>query len=174
LITGRKDNPGIQGFTLLELILVMVMISLVLAMAAPSLRGFTAGRRTADTASQILAMTKLARTQAMSEGRIYRLNIDEDEHSYWLTRQEGGAFVEIESSHGQIFFLPDRVTFEMQTPEEGFDTENTYIQFYPDGRSDEASIVITGQMGETVHVLCRSATERFRIMSNREVESSGL
>jgi Tfp pilus assembly protein FimT len=56
--------------TLLELILVMVILSTVLAMAAPSLRGFFASRRTQDTAAQILALTQLARSQAICEGII--------------------------------------------------------------------------------------------------------
>jgi type II secretion system protein H len=169
-----KTNRVRRGFTLLELIIVMVLLAIVLAIAAPSLRGFAAGRRTSDAASQILAMMNLARIQAISEGRRYKLDIDEQERCYQLTKQEGGAFVELGNDHGQIFYLPEGVTFEIRTPEEGITTERTTIQFYPDGRNDEASIVVTGRTGDVFFVVCRSATEQFEILTEREAESSGF
>ena len=68
MITRRTHHGKVRGFTLLELILVMVILSTVLAMAAPSLSGFFGSRQTHDTAAQILALTQLARSQAISEG----------------------------------------------------------------------------------------------------------
>ena len=56
------------GMTLLELILVMLILSTVLAMAAPSLRGFFTSRRIDDAAAQILALTQFARSQADQRG----------------------------------------------------------------------------------------------------------
>ena len=88
-MTICKKQQNIKGgFTLLELILVMVILSTVLAMAAPSLRGFFGSRKTNDTASQILSLTQFARSQAISEGIIYRLNFDTRERTYWLTAQK--------------------------------------------------------------------------------------
>ena len=86
-----RQYDGDRGFTLLELILVMVILSTVLAMAAPSLRGFFASRKTHDTAAQILALTQFARSQAISEGIVYRLNFDTRQRTYWLTAQQAGG-----------------------------------------------------------------------------------
>jgi len=62
---GGHAAPRRQpGFTLLELIIVLVLISLVLALAAPSLRRFIRSRETSETASHLLALTHLARSQA--------------------------------------------------------------------------------------------------------------
>ena len=69
------------GLTLLELVLVMVIICTILAMAAPSLRGFFTSRETSDAAAQIVALTHLARSQAITEGRVYRLNLDVPDNS---------------------------------------------------------------------------------------------
>jgi type II secretion system protein H len=74
-----------KGFTLLELIVVMVILATVLALAGPSLRGFFGSRQLPDTAAQILALTQFARSQAISEGIIYRLNFNTSKREYWLT-----------------------------------------------------------------------------------------
>ena len=80
------------AFTLLELILVMVIVCVMMAMAATSLRGFWAGRRTDDAASQLLAVTHWARSQAATDGRLYRLNIEPRAGTYWLTVQQQEQF----------------------------------------------------------------------------------
>ncbi|MBM4024858.1 MAG: prepilin-type N-terminal cleavage/methylation domain-containing protein, partial [Planctomycetes bacterium] len=70
--SSRQPGAG-RGMTLLELILVLIILSTVLALAAPSLRGFFASRRIDGAAAQILALTQWARSQAVSEGIVYRL-----------------------------------------------------------------------------------------------------
>ncbi|MHC4330298.1 MAG: pilus assembly FimT family protein, partial [Planctomycetota bacterium] len=110
--TSRTHRGRSGGFTLLELILVMVILSTVLAMAAPSLRGFFASRQTHDTAAQILALTQLARSQAISGGVVYRLNFDTRQRTYWLTAQQAGAFEELRMGLGQVFTLPKDMVME--------------------------------------------------------------
>lgn len=69
LTTGPPGDRGARGaFTLLELIAVLVLISTVLAAAAPSLRGFVRGRRTAEAAAKVLSLTHLGRSRAVSWG----------------------------------------------------------------------------------------------------------
>jgi prepilin-type N-terminal cleavage/methylation domain-containing protein len=65
-----------RAFTLVELVLVMVVIAVVAAMVMPSLSGTARGRRLGDTANQIVALARMARTQSVTEGKMYRLNID--------------------------------------------------------------------------------------------------
>lgn len=172
------ENPGASGpsrsgrpgFTLLELVLVLVLISIALAMAAPSLRGFADVRRTADAASQLLAMTHWARSHAAALGDVCRLNIDTQECTYWLTVRQAGTFVELEGEYGRCFRLPDGVTVRLDTPLA--DAEAEYVQFYPNGRCDEAVIELVGRQGEVFRVTCDSCTERFRIASNEEMQDS--
>ena len=75
----------------------MLILSTVLAMAAPSLRGFFTSRRLDDAAAQILALTQFARSQAISEGIVYRLNFDTRDRTYWLTAQKAGVFESLET-----------------------------------------------------------------------------
>ena len=164
--TGPSAEERRGGFTLLELVVVMVLASTVLAMAAPSLRGFLAGRQGAEAAAQVLALTHLARSRAVTQGRAYRLNMDTETNSYWLTMQQAGAFVELDCEHGRRFRFPDTVSVTLElSPAE---VQASYVQFYPDGRSDQATICLTGRRGEVLEVTCPSASERFRIVSSSE------
>jgi len=165
--TGPNADPRAAGaFTLLELIAVLVLISTVLAAAAPSLRRFARGRQTADAAARILSLTHLARSQAATRGCIHRLNLDAEAGTYWLTMQQGGTFVEIDSSHGRHFRLPVGVSVALDSASEA--ELSSYVQFYPDGRCDQATIELTGGEGDVFHVTCPSPSERFRIVSPSE------
>ncbi len=150
------------AFTLLELILVIVILSTVLAMAAPSLRGFFASRQIHDAAAQILALTQLASSQAVSQGTTYRLNFDPTEGLYWLTARQGGAFEELGTEFGREFSLPRDTTVELAGA--GEDAEIEYVVFTPQGTCTPATITLTDRRGEQVRLVCPSATEAFSIV----------
>ncbi len=161
--TGTSDRHRPGGFTLLELIVVLVLISTVLAIAAPSLRGFAHGRQTADAATRILSLTHLARSRAASRGCVHRLNVDPQAGTYRLSMQQGGAFVEIEDDFGREFRLPAGVSVIVDSP--WSEEPVPYVEFHPDGRCDAATIQLTGVRGEVLQVRCESPSERFRIVS---------
>lgn len=173
--TGRTSNRRRGAFTLLELIAVLVLISTVLAIAAPSLRGFVHGRQTADTALRMLSLTRLARSRSASLGCVHRLNVDAESGTYWLTMQRAGAFVEIQSAHGRKYHLPTGVSVTLDSPsaeEQGRGEDDVpHIQFYPDGRCDPATIELTGSQQDVLRVTCPSPAESFRVVSPAEDES---
>jgi prepilin-type N-terminal cleavage/methylation domain-containing protein len=150
------------GFTLLELILVMVILSTVLAMAAPSLRGFFASRRSEDTAAQILALTRLARSQAISEGVIYRLNFDTQKRTYWLTAQQAGAFEKLDTGFGRVFTLPKDVILELEELEEK--DRDVFLAFTPHGTATAGTIRLIDRSGRAIEVTCPTTTESFSIV----------
>jgi len=158
---GSGNRPAARGFTLLELVLVMVIVCTVLAMAAPSLGGFFASRRTADAAAQIVALTGLARSQAIVEGRTYRLNFDTDAGAYWLTVQQGGAFGRLGSEFGRRFSLPEGTLASRDGTTAA--ASSGHIEFYPDGTTQAATIRLTGRQGEVVEIVCPSPTEPFEV-----------
>src|SRR5687768_10165499 len=80
------------AFTLLELIVVLLVLSVLFAMAAPSFSGFGAGRAAHQTASQIVTLARWAREQAVTEGRAYRLNFDPVNGVYFVTAAFGAVF----------------------------------------------------------------------------------
>ena len=160
------------GFTLLELILVMVIISTLLAIASPSLRGFFASRKIHDAASNILSLTKLARSQAISEGRIYRLNLDSDDSSYWLTAVEKGAYKRLNNEMGRIFLLPDDTSFKFEK-EYDDNIHEQYIDFYPEGRVQPGLIRLTDRRGDIVKIVSSSPLERYHLVTSEETSGNG-
>jgi prepilin-type N-terminal cleavage/methylation domain-containing protein len=168
----KKHGAAEAGFTLLELILVMVILSTVLAIAGPSLRGFFASRKTNDTAAQILALTQYARSQAISEGVVYRLNFDLDERTYWLTAWQSGAFRKLESEFGQIFTLPKDVEMELENIEE--EERDIFLRFTPQGTVTAGTVRLVDRSGRAVEVTCPTMTESFAVVETEKEDGRSI
>ena len=67
------------GFTLIELALLLALLSLLSALAVPSLSGTLAGARTRSTLDRITADLYLARAQALRDGREIQIRFDPSE-----------------------------------------------------------------------------------------------
>jgi len=163
---NRPQSAAAMGFTLLELILVMLILSTILAMAAPSLRGFFGSRQAQDTAARILALTQFARSQAISEGVVYRLNFDTKDRVYWLTAWKSGAFEELETEFGQIFTLPKDMAMELEDVDQ--DKDEVYVEFTPQGTVTAATIRLIDRKGRALEVTCPTVTESFSIVESEE------
>ena len=169
---ARPGHINAGGFTLLELILVMVIISTLLAIASPSLQGFFASRRTDDAASNMLSLIKLARSLSISEGRIYRFNIDSEESSYRLTAAEKGIFTELNNEFGRDFMLPDDTSVELEKQDKNNAAEQ-YIEFYPEGKSEPGTITLTDRRGDVIKILSSSPFELYHIEVPEEDSGNG-
>jgi len=148
--------------TLLELILVMLILSIVLAMAAPSLRGFFASRRVDDAAAQILALTQWARSQAISEGVVYRLNFDTRDCTYWLTAQKAGVFEPLDTEFGQVYTLPKDVELELEDINQK--DKEVFLAFTPHGTVTAGTIRLIDRSGRALEITCPTITESFSIV----------
>ncbi len=186
--TGR-DAGRSGGFTLLELILVMLIVAVVMAMAAPSLGLFTGARPLTDTAALIVALADHARTQAVTEGRLYRLNIDAESGRVWVTAQEGAEFAPLRTDFGREFRLPEGTRLAWPTPPaprtdttttvpgllmpgQEADAQQdpqgpsvTVVPFFPDGRSRPCRMRLTDRRGNAVDVECATPAGRFRVVA---------
>ena len=175
----RARRSNFRAFTLIELILVMIILTIVAGAVAPMLRGFTAGRRVANSARAMLALSQYARTQAMSEGRIYRLNFDSNAGAFWLTVDQDGTFVAPSNDFGnrQTLESGEKMQVEITAPVVPLDEQQTgaaaapqtepneqYVEFDPSGRTQQVTITLTDQFGSTVRLACASATDQLRIV----------
>jgi len=66
IFAARRGS--LSGFTLIELILVLLIISITMALAAPSLRGWSDGAKLRDAGDLFVASAKWARAQAILTG----------------------------------------------------------------------------------------------------------
>jgi prepilin-type N-terminal cleavage/methylation domain-containing protein len=164
---ARRRTGG--GFTLFELVIVMVVVATLVAISMPSLRGFWSGSRSRDAATEFLAVTQWARAKSAAEARIYRLSLDATNGDYQLTVQEGVEFVETGDEFGQIHSLPEGMRMEVVrlglTPD-----AVGQIDFHPDGRCDVAAIRLTEPDGTVTTIASLSPAEPFRILTAAETQ----
>ncbi len=150
----------------MELILVLAIVTIVVAIVAPSLRGFAQGRTCKNTATLMLAMTSYARTQAVTEGRTYRLNFDPGGRSFWLTFENGATYQSPGGDLGERHELADGVQMETDIAQQ---QDGLYVAFHPSGRTDPANIRLSDRYDDAVEIACSSATEMFRILPREEM-----
>lgn len=156
------------GFTLIELILVMLILTTVLGMAGPKLRGFFSRHQIDDTAARIIALTQFAKSQSVCEGRTYRLNFDQSRAIYWLTVQDQGAYRDLYTEWGRVFKLPQDLSMKLW--DLALDGSRHYVEFTALGRTTPGTIQLIGPKGQTRQVMCRSATEAFAVWEGKEAE----
>jgi type II secretion system protein H len=162
----RTRHPA--AFTLLELILVLVILAAAMAMVAPSLRGWSRGAKVRDAGDQFLAVTRWARSEALANSQLYRINIDSQHGMYWVTRQDGANFISPGTEFGRIFTVPEGFQLIATQPLADSRSEEA-IDFAPSGRTQPMQVVIAGpDPGDSVHLECATPAEGFRLVNPQE------
>jgi prepilin-type N-terminal cleavage/methylation domain-containing protein len=85
--SGRAARFGPQarrGFTLIELILVMALLTIVISLTAPRLSRFFHGRTLDSEARRLLALTRSGQSRAVSEGLPMDLWVDAEQGIFGL------------------------------------------------------------------------------------------
>ena len=102
------------GFTLMELVLVLAVIAICAAIAAPNLRGFAKGRLLPNTATALVTTARWCRVQALSEGTEYRLNFDTMGGKWWVTKADdtGVTFANVTEEFGREYTVPEGITIQ--------------------------------------------------------------
>jgi general secretion pathway protein G len=165
---GVMRRPfGKDGFTLMELVLVLAVIAICAAIAAPTLSGFARGRALPNAATELVTTARWCRMKALSDGVEYRLNLDARAGTWWVTKDDGTGtnFVDVTEELGRAYTLPDGVAILDITFETAPDAQTdagTFIYFKPGGRTEVASVTLTYGTMVTV-VLCDSPLGSFRI-----------
>ncbi len=156
-----------RAFTLMELLLVMVILVLVTALVAPRLGGISPAHSANDTARRMLALSQYGQSQAIAEGRIYRLNFDTGKLQFWLTAQSGAEYKApsrvgyhdpVTAGEGVA-----RMSVDVPPQQDGY-----YVQFLPSGRTDPIKVTLTDIRGHSLVVACETPTESFRILEGEQ------
>lgn len=137
-----------RGFTLVELIVVMVLLLIVASMVAPRMSSFFRGRALSSEARRMLSLINHAQSRAVAEGIPILLWIDTRTGTYGLEAQESHAGGE---GRQLIFTAEPSLTLEAtvaadlpasETDDErlGLPEGLPAIRFNPDGFFDEASV----------------------------------
>ena len=84
---ARFAHRARRGFTLIELILVMALLTVVISLTAPKLSRFFHGRTLDSEARRLLALTRSGQSRAVSEGMPMDLWVDADKGEFGLAAE---------------------------------------------------------------------------------------
>jgi len=129
-----------EGFTFVELIVVLVILAAVAALAAPSVSRTIVSARLRSAASDV--RTSLARGRALAVA-----GAEERAVAFDLSRGEFGV------DNEAVRLLPDTIRLGVVLPgEDRKEQGNVRVRFFPDGSGDEAEISVTAEDGGTLRV----------------------
>ena len=121
-----------QGFTLIELIVVMAMIGLIAALATPDFHRAMPGMELRSSLDTLAAELRRTRASALRDGAPRALTIDLAEASY-------------RNASGRRIALPEQVEISVTTGQAELNAANNTarILFFPDGTAVGADIRLT-------------------------------
>jgi len=122
---GARHSPGLRssGFTLVELLVVMVIAALVLGLVATSISRNISGAEMRSAARKMTASLRYTRTRAILDKQEQVFMIDTENRSYLAPKREAVA-------------LPEGMNVAVTTARSELTGENVGgIRFYPDGGS---------------------------------------
>lgn len=133
-MVNRSNNIG---FTLIEMVLVMALLTMMMALAAPSLSRSFHGRNLAQQAGMLLAATEYARGEAISQGVPMNVWIDMGSATFGVQAKTG---YEGSSSREKSWTLPAEIRFESAPGNSDGYGHGLMATFLPEGTLDNASV----------------------------------
>lgn len=121
-----------QGFTLLEMMLVLVIAALLAAVAVPNMQPAIATMQLRAATSDIASALRHTRGQALSRGREAEFVLNVERHFY---RTAGRA---------KPYVLPESVKLSLFTADVLTDEGQGSIVFYPDGSASGGRVTLEG------------------------------
>src|SRR4051812_17938396 len=160
----RPGSFASAGFTLIELMLVLVLIAIMAAMIAPEMKGSMEDALLRSSARKVVDLFNLTYSRAVSLNQQHRVRLDPHNGEYRVEQQNNGLLDprgfspihDLADFNGQI---DSRIAIEVrpapqerlnpQVPEDepNLATVRDGINFYPDGTADGCEVVLRDRMG---------------------------
>lgn len=157
---------GAQGFTLLEVLVVLVLLATISAVVAPSLGRGIGTLQLQTSARQICATLRLARSKAIREHRVFFVGFDLEKNAVDLSSED--------LTYQKSFELPEGIKIRGVSKPDG-DPENEQpsysYSFAPNGMSDSFELWLVNKRGRELRVVQNSFVHSPRI---EEVEPERL
>ena len=134
-----------RGFSLLELIIVLIIISLLALLVTPTLTKTISHMEVKSVAKKISAILRYCRNDAINKNRIYQVNFDtESNRVSVLSAEEGEDKLSMRNSYP----LPRDVRMEkIEAGKTFFENTLPSFEFYPNGGANGGTAVVRGGEG---------------------------
>jgi prepilin-type N-terminal cleavage/methylation domain-containing protein len=145
-----------RGFTLLELLIVVIIIGIVLTLSYPSLSRGSTTLRLHATGRDILNTFRYAREKAVTEQTGMRVTIDREKQTLLLT--------DIFGEGNRIYSLPQDVKIQgLKLAGAEMPNNPLTVRFSPNGSSDRAEVLLKSKTGSVLRVITDPITGGARI-----------
>ncbi|MFT4570712.1 MAG: prepilin-type N-terminal cleavage/methylation domain-containing protein [Hyphomicrobiaceae bacterium] len=166
--SANRNVSGQSGFSLIELALVTLIISILLGLGVPSLQGLFSSRLDA-AAQRTRAVFSYLHDEAALRGRVYRMNIDSDGGGWtidslapWAIDEDPEFRREWDPAARSTRLEPGVVIAELRVGERPVEGLDAHVYFSPDGIADDITIVVANDKDSRT-VTLRAATGIARI-----------
>lgn len=146
------------GFTLLELLVVLVIIATLSAFVGPRLLGSMGGTQLRVASKKVATSLRYARTQAVSEGVVYVAVLDVESGRITIKSRRPATGWEEKASGGDgnagekkktAYDLPEGIKLEkIVSGDTEVDSGAPEVLFFPTGGSSGARIVLASERGQ--------------------------
>lgn len=163
---GRSNDPS--GFTLLELTVVLIILTVVLGLVLPEASSFLFRSDMKASSRRLAGSVAYARSQAMLEGRLWELTLDLDADSFWAAAAEESSSdldtIRKRTLVGEVRFMDVK-----KLPEEAKRAGRVALHFHPKGLVEPAVIHLAGP-GKHIQTLFVKAFNGRLVLSEGYVE----
>jgi type IV fimbrial biogenesis protein FimT len=128
-VERKRDDKGIAGKSLAELVIVAAIISIAVAMAVPAYTSFYTGLQGRTAAAEIASTLRMARHLAMARRERLLVRFDLSERIITVRQEDPGGIL-------NVYRYADK-GIVVDEPTAGLD-----LLFHPSGRSASASTIV--------------------------------
>jgi len=181
-LPAASAGPLLAGFTLLELMVVVVLVGILSAMIIPEMRGTYSDALLRSTSRQLVGLFSLASSRAISLGQTHRVRLEPGSGRYVVERRlrERGRrseFIQAKEMPDGEGALDSRIAIEVRKPEDAAaapeagaaagapaQERSAAIEFYPDGTAQAAEVLLSDQEGFRLGLRISPVTARVKII----------
>jgi type II secretion system protein H len=179
-------DAGTGGFTLIELMVVLVVIGIMTAMIVPEMRGTFGDALLRSTGRELVNVFDVAYSRAVTLNQLHRVEFDRNTGQYRIERRaresdQGDGFVPVKDVPGGEGRIDRRISVEFrkpardasETPEDGragvsedgskVQTGRDVIAFYADGTADAAEVLLQDREGFRLALRVNPSTARVHL-----------
>jgi prepilin-type N-terminal cleavage/methylation domain-containing protein len=160
----RVKRPG-QGFTLIELMVVMLLISIVLAIAIPKFGGGAFQDPVKKLSRWMINTVRTLRSAAIQQQKTQGLVIDLSNRRMWLVNDAMDEEAMQAAASNKALSLPDDIRYmDVQFPQqERISSGTAEVRFYPAGYSDQVLIHLETDGAEKLTYLVEPLLPKVKI-----------
>ena len=154
-----------KGFTLIELMVVMLLISILLAIAMPRFQVNVAQDPVKKTSRWIIHNVRVLRTAAVQKQKQHAIVIDLNRNCMWVVNADMDDEA-LAAAAEKSFNLPDALRIvDVQFPDKDRLSDGTAeIHFYPAGYSDEVVIHLENASAERYSFIVEPLLPKVKII----------